>query len=120
MSIREAEGTSWTIAEAKEKLPEILRLAEIEGPQRIGRRKRYIIVPEDAWLNRNPPPEAQVGGAPQEEQSAGMSISQYLLTKMPRGIYDNVPKRGSDPSIREDDGAKPELSRIDDDDPGSK
>ena len=35
----------WTIAEAKAKLSEILRLAETEGPQRIGVRKSFILVP---------------------------------------------------------------------------
>jgi hypothetical protein len=99
MSIREAEGTAWTIAEAKTKLPEILRLAESEGPQRIGARKRYIVVPEDVWLKRSPPPEALDGGALADElpePQAQMSISQYLLQMQPRGIYSHSPyMRGS-------------------------
>ena len=120
MSIREAEESAWTIAEAKAKLPEILRRAEIEGPQRIGRRKRFVIVPEDDWLKHNPPPEAHVGGAPQEEKSARMSISQYLLTQMPRGIYDNVPERKLDASVRATDRAEEKSSPLGDDDPCSK
>ena len=39
----------WTIAEAKARLSEILRLASTEGPQRIGTQRRYVLVPEDVW-----------------------------------------------------------------------
>ena len=41
--------TTWTIAEAKSRLSEILRRANTEGPQRIGTQKRYVIVPEALW-----------------------------------------------------------------------
>ena len=41
--------TTWTIAEAKSRLSEILRRASTEGPQRIGTQKRYVIVPEAMW-----------------------------------------------------------------------
>ena len=99
MSIREAEGTAWTVAEAKAKLPEILRRAESKGPQRIGTRKRYVIVPEDVWLGRASPPEALEDDALADESpepQARMSISQYLLQMQPRGIYSHSPYiRGS-------------------------
>jgi hypothetical protein len=39
----------WTIADAKSRLSEILRLASTEGPQRIGTQRRYVLVPEDVW-----------------------------------------------------------------------
>jgi hypothetical protein len=39
----------WTIADAKARLSEILRLASTEGPQRIGTQRRYVLVPEDVW-----------------------------------------------------------------------
>ena len=39
----------WTVAQAKARLSEILRLAEQEGPQRIGARKAFIVVPEHTW-----------------------------------------------------------------------
>ena len=39
----------WTVAQAKARLSEILRLAEKEGPQRIGARKAFIVVPERTW-----------------------------------------------------------------------
>lgn len=46
---------TWTVAEAKAKLSEILRLASEEGPQRIGAKTRYVIVPEEEWLQRAEP-----------------------------------------------------------------
>lgn len=39
----------WTIAEAKACLSEILQLAESEGPQRIGVRKAFVVVPAHVW-----------------------------------------------------------------------
>jgi hypothetical protein len=39
----------WSIADAKARLSEILRLASTEGPQRIGTQRRYVLVPEDVW-----------------------------------------------------------------------
>ncbi len=39
----------WTIAEAKARLSEILRLVDEEGPQRIGVRKQFIVVPAEVW-----------------------------------------------------------------------
>ncbi len=38
----------WTVAEAKARLSEILRLAESEGPQRIGTRRPFVVVPAAA------------------------------------------------------------------------
>lgn len=51
----------WTVAEAKARLSEILRLAESEGPQRIGMRRSFVIVPEEAWLKREPEPRVPMG-----------------------------------------------------------
>ena len=39
----------WPIAEAKARLSEILRLAEEEGPQQVGLKKTFVIVPREAW-----------------------------------------------------------------------
>jgi len=39
----------WTVAEAKARLSEVLRLASQEGPQRIGTRKTYVVVSEEMW-----------------------------------------------------------------------
>lgn len=57
MALQSSEPrTTWTIAEAKAKLSEILRLAESEGPQRIGIRKSFVIVPESEWEQPEPQP----------------------------------------------------------------
>lgn len=39
----------WTVKEAEARLSEILRLAEEEGPQQIGRRKTFVVVPAADW-----------------------------------------------------------------------
>jgi hypothetical protein len=46
---------TWTVAEAKARLSEILRLASKEGPQRIGTKTPYVVVPEEEWLKRAEP-----------------------------------------------------------------
>ena len=46
---------AWTVAEAKAKLSEVLRRAEEEGPQRIGTRKSFVVVPADVWDERTEP-----------------------------------------------------------------
>jgi hypothetical protein len=46
---------TWTVAEAKARLSEILRLASEEGPQRIGTKTPYVVVPEAEWLKRAEP-----------------------------------------------------------------
>ena len=68
---------TWTIAEAKARLSEILRLAEEEGPQRIGLRKPFVVVPEREWRERVP-----------ERKPLG----QWLVENMPRGIDFEVPR----------------------------
>ena len=45
----------WTVAEAKARLSEVLRLAEEEGPQRIGARKCFVVVPEHLWQEKMAP-----------------------------------------------------------------
>ena len=68
----------WTVAEAKAKLSEILRLAETEGPQRIGVRRSFILVPSDLWQDKEPPKKP---------------MGQWLLENMPRGTNLPVPDR---------------------------
>ena len=48
----------WTVAEAKARLSEVLRLAEEEGPQRIGVRKPFVVVPGRAVGGENAAPQA--------------------------------------------------------------
>ena len=81
----------WTVAEAKAKLSEVLRLAETEGPQRIGARKHFVVVPESVWRAHSP-----------ERKPLG----RWLIENMPRGTNLEIPDRGSNrkvPFIDEDD-----------------
>ena len=83
----------WTVAEAKARLSEILRLAESEGPQRIGTRRPFIVVPADAWYARTNPPKP---------------LGQWLIENVPRGTNLETPDRSSNrptPFIDDDDGS---------------
>ena len=76
----------WTIADAKARLSEILRLASTEGPQRIGTQKRYVLVPEDVWDKLN---------------ATARPLGPWLVDNMPRAAKNTdelqLPDR-SDPS----------------------
>ena len=39
----------WPVDEAKARLSEILRLAEKEGPQQIGVKKTFVVMPRETW-----------------------------------------------------------------------
>ena len=64
----------WTIADAKARLSEILRLASTEGPQRIGTQRRYVLVPEDVWDRLNP---------------TARPLGSWLVDNMPRAAKDD-------------------------------
>ena len=84
-------GRVWTVAEAKAKLSEILRLAETEGPQRIGARKPFIIVPASVWAEKTQPRKP---------------LGQWLVENMPRDIELELPDRSSNrpiPFVDEED-----------------
>ncbi len=49
-----ARENTWTVSEAKEKLSEVLRLSREQGPQRIGKRETFVVVPEKDWLAIQP------------------------------------------------------------------
>lgn len=51
----------WTVAEAKARLSEIMRLASHEGPQRIGAQGDYLLISAAQWerLNQPAPPLGQ-------------------------------------------------------------
>ena len=70
----------WTVAEAKAHLSEILRLAQSEGPQRIGTRRPFIVVPSDVWDNKANPREP---------------LGRWLIENMPHGVELEVPDRSS-------------------------
>ncbi len=81
----------WTIAEAKARLSEILRLAEEEGPQRIGARRPFVVVPAAAWEEKSKPRKP---------------FGQWLIENVPRGVNFEVPDRSSNrpiPFIDEED-----------------
>ena len=61
----------WTVKEAKARLSEILRLAEQEGPQQIGRRKTFVVVPAAEWYAKKPPRKP---------------MGQWLVDNIPRGV----------------------------------
>ena len=60
----------WTVAEAKARLSEALRRASEVGPQRIGTRTSYVLVPEALWL------------AVSERRP---SLGRWLVDNVPRG-----------------------------------
>lgn len=68
----------WTVAQAKARLSEILRLAEQEGPQRIGTRKTFVVLPAEEW-------ETKVKPRP--------SLGRWLVENTPRGANLPVPSR---------------------------
>ena len=75
----EAEtGRTWTVAAAKARLSEVLRLAEEEGPQRIGKRKLFLVVSERLWNERTLQREP---------------MGQWLVENMPRGVELELPDR---------------------------
>ena len=91
----EVTGTDriWTVAEAKARLSHILRCAEEDGPQRIGTRRTFVVVPERVWRERAQP-EVHVG--------------RWLVENMPRGYELELPDRRSGrpvPFIDDEGGA---------------
>jgi prevent-host-death family protein len=85
MTTKDAKpNRTWTVAEAKARLSEILRLAEEEGPQHIGRRNTFVVVPERLWQQQSPPRKP---------------LGRWLVENMPRGIELEVPSRRSNRKI---------------------
>ena len=66
----------WTVAQAKARLSEILRLAEEEGPQHIGMRKPFVVVPGHVWTAKDSPRKP---------------LGQWLVENMPRGVDIEIP-----------------------------
>lgn len=75
----------WTVAEARARLSEILRLAESEGPQQIGIRNPCIVVPAEAWYAKS---------------RQRKPLGQWLVENTPRGVDLEIPRdRGSQREI---------------------
>lgn len=70
----------WTVAEAKARLSEVLRLAEEEGPQGIGIRRPFVVVPAAVWEEKTRPHKP---------------LGQWLIENVPRGTNLEVPNRSS-------------------------
>ncbi len=68
----------WTVAEAKARLSEILRLAESKGPQRIGTRRPFVVIPAQQWDAAMRPPT---------------SLGTWLVENTPRGTELEIPSR---------------------------
>ncbi|WP_420637051.1 hypothetical protein [Candidatus Palauibacter sp.] len=68
---------TWTVAEAKARLSEILRLAEEQGPQRIGIRRPFVIVSERLWREKAPAREP---------------LGRWLIENVPRGLNLEPPR----------------------------
>ena len=68
----------WTVADAKARLSEVLRRSEEEGPQLIGTRKKFVIVPARVWY---------------EKEEPSQSLGQWLIENMPRLGEIEVPPR---------------------------
>ena len=68
----------WTVADAKARLSEVLRLAESEGPQQIGMRRAFVVVPAEVW---------------QRQSSPRKPLGRWLVENMPRGVELELPER---------------------------
>lgn len=71
-------GHVWTVAEAKTRLSEVLRRAEQEGPQLIGVRKSFVVVPAELWRAKSNPAEP---------------MGRWLVENIPRGANLKAPDR---------------------------
>ena len=81
MAPESTESSSpWTVADAKAQLSHILRRAEEEGPQRIGKHRTYVVVPERLWESRS---------------SSEVPMGRWLIENMPRGYELELPGRHS-------------------------
>ena len=68
----------WTVAETKARQSEVLRLAEEEGPQQIGKRKSFVVVPAHVWDRKKPQCKP---------------MGRWLVDHMPRGVELEIPDR---------------------------
>ena len=73
---------AWTVAEAKSRLSEVLRRAEEEGPQRIGTRRAFVVVPARVW---------------EETSHSQPSLGQWLIASAPGAGPLELPPRDIEP-----------------------
>ena len=89
----QADPKVWTVAEAKARLSEVLRLSEEEGPQRIGTRKCYVVVPESVWWGRY---GEAITEKEKNDSSPRKPLGQWLIENMPCGTDLEIPDRKKD------------------------
>lgn len=66
----------WSVADAQANLPEVLRLAEAEGPQYIGAGKTFVVAPVE--------PE-------RDQEEPKLTLGQWLVENAPRGTNLEIP-----------------------------
>lgn len=87
----------WTVAEAKARLSHILRCAEEDGPQRIGTRRTFVVIPEHIW---------------EERAATEVHVGRWLVENMPRGYDLELPDRRSDRPIPFIDDATDDAAHV--------
>ena len=80
----------WPIAEAKARLSEILRLAEEEGPQQVGVKKTFVIMPRETW---------------EAAEATGISLGEMIMKFRPNP--ENLPKDGLEIPSRKEEKERP-------------
>lgn len=75
----------WTVSQAKTHLSEVLRRAEEDGPQQIGKKRPFVVVPARQWntdsLSRKPMGKWLVDNVPQ-----GINLDLHFVRKTSREI----------------------------------
>ena len=80
----------WPVAEAKARLSEILRLAEEEGPQQIGVKNTFVIMPREAW---------------EAAETSGMSLGEMIMKFRPSP--EDLPEEGLEIPSRKEEKERP-------------
>ena len=75
----------WTVSQAKTHLSEVLRRAEEEGPQQIGKRRPFIVVPATQW-NANSPSRKPIGKWLVDNVPQGVNLNNHFDRKTGREI----------------------------------
>ena len=97
---------AWTVAEAKARLSEVLRRSADEGPQRIGARKQFVVVPAEVW---------------EEKNGTRQSLGEWLIANAPGGGPLDLPPRDEEAPERPGafhDWTEDDWRRFDRRDPG--
>ena len=80
-----SQSAFWTIADAKARLSELLRRASREGPQWIGTRRQYVVVPAELWESHSNP-RVPLGRWLVQHFPAGMDLAEPDRRDPPRPV----------------------------------